>query len=149
MKLEMERRIEELSTKIKIHTQDSSTISRMPGGIGRNTPSFSEDNRYEGSTGITSVEPTSSTQLGAKDDRVDALRAEIERLRERCEEVEAALRAVRQESRLMESIIEALGRTGRGILQKVESVSVSPKIHAESQSSLRPEPDEDRVLLEE
>ncbi|KAJ8065605.1 hypothetical protein OCU04_006281 [Sclerotinia nivalis] len=149
MKLAMERRIEELSAEIKTHTQDSSTTSRMPEGIGRNTPSFSEDNKYEGSTGITSIEPTSSRQLGAKDDRVDVLRAEIERLRKRCEEVEAALRAVRQQSRLMESIVEALSRTGRGILQKVESVSLSPKIHPESQSSLRPESDDDRILLEE
>ncbi|CAD6456077.1 22417993-4b88-4803-9cdd-533df5a7a775 [Sclerotinia trifoliorum] len=149
MKLEMERRIEELSTEIKTHMQDSSTTSRMPAGIGRNITSFNEDNKHEGLTGITSVEPTSSRQLGAKDDLVDALRAEIERLRERCEEVEAVLRAVRQESRLMESIVEALGRTGRDILQKVESVSLSPKIHPESQSSLRPELDEERVLLEE
>ncbi|KAI9646184.1 hypothetical protein NHQ30_005624 [Ciborinia camelliae] len=149
LKLELEQRIQELSAGMKTHTQDSSTTLLIPEETRRNTPSPSEHKKFEGSTGTTATESISDAQLGAKDDQADLLRAEVERLRKRCEEVEAALRAVRQESRSMESIVEALSRAGKGILQKVESVSLSPEIHAESQSDPRPEPENELALLEQ
>ncbi|KAF7853552.1 uncharacterized protein EAF02_011857 [Botrytis sinoallii] len=100
------------------HTEDVGAKSLVPECIEKNVPSSSEYND-EGSTGIASTESTSDGQLRAKDDQANLLKAEIERLQKRCEEVEAALKAVRQESRSMESIMEALSRAGKGILQKV------------------------------
>ncbi|ESZ97651.1 hypothetical protein SBOR_1967 [Sclerotinia borealis F-4128] len=144
LKLEMEQRIQESSAETKTHTQDSSTTSLIPEGFGRSLPSPNEHKKYEGLTGITATESTSDEHLGAKDDQADLLRAEIERLRKRCQEVEAALIAVRHESRSMESIVKALSRAGKGILQKVESVSLSPEIYAESQPDSRSEPGNDR-----
>lgn len=149
LKFEMEQRIEELSAGMKTHTQDSSTTTLVPEETEGNPPSSSERKKHEGPTDTTSIQPTSHEMLGTKDDRADLLRAEIERLRKRCEEVEAALRAVRQESRSMERIVEALSKAGKGIFQKVESVSLSPEIHDESPSDPRPESEIDRVSLEE
>ena len=50
----------------------------------------------------------------------DELKEEIRRLRSRCAEVEYALRAVKDDSRKMEGIIEALGLAGRSILERAD-----------------------------
>ncbi|KAM0148283.1 hypothetical protein ACHAQE_006638 [Botrytis cinerea] len=148
LRLEMEQRIEQLSAGMKIYTESFSANSLLPGRIEKNVPSFSECND-EVSTGIASTESTSNGQLRAKDDQSNLLKAEIKRLQKRCEEVEAALKAVRQESRSMESIMEALSRAGKGILQKVESVSLSPETPSEPQLDSQPKPETDRLLPEE
>ncbi|KAE8451281.1 hypothetical protein EG329_004446 [Mollisiaceae sp. DMI_Dod_QoI] len=48
------------------------------------------------------------------------LKEEIRRLRNRCAEVEEALRAVRDDSRSMEGIVEALGLAGRSIMERAD-----------------------------
>jgi hypothetical protein len=48
----------------------------------------------------------------------EGLKEEIRRLRSRCAEVESALRVVRDDSRKMEGIIEALGLAGKSILER-------------------------------
>ncbi|TGO76334.1 hypothetical protein BELL_0161g00070 [Botrytis elliptica] len=148
LRLEMEQRIEQLSTGMKAHTEDVGAKSLVPECIEKNMPSSSEYND-EGSTGMASTESTSDGQLRAKDDQANLLKAEIERLQKRCEEVEAALKAVRQESRSMESIMEVLSRAGKGILQKVESVSLSPETPPEPQLDSQSKPETDRLILEE
>ncbi|TGO45910.1 hypothetical protein BCON_0356g00050 [Botryotinia convoluta] len=148
LRLEMEQRIEQLSAGMKIHTEDFGATSLIPECVEKNAPSSSEYND-EGSTGMASTEPTSDGQLRAKDDQANLLKAEIERLQKRCEEVEAALKAVRQESRSMESIMEALSRAGKDILQKIESVSLSPETPSEPQLDSRSKPETDRLLLKE
>lgn len=145
LKLEMEQRIEELSAGMKPYTQDSSNIPFIPEGLERDTASTSEDQNNEGSIGTRVTEPTGDAQLGAHD---DILKAEVERLRKRCEEMDAALRTIKQESRSMESIVAALSKAGKNIIQKVESVSLSPEIHPEPQPDRRSESDNDQALLE-
>jgi hypothetical protein len=50
----------------------------------------------------------------------EGLKEEIRRLRSRCTEVESALRVVRDDSRKMEGIIEALGLAGKLILERAD-----------------------------
>ncbi|KAF7948726.1 hypothetical protein EAE96_007919 [Botrytis aclada] len=148
LRLEMEQRIEQLSVGMKINTDEFSAKSLVPECTQENAPSSSEYND-EGSTGMASIEPNNDGRLPAKDDQANLLKAEIERLQKRCEEVEAALKAVRQESRSMESIMEALSMAGKGILQKIESVSLSPETPLEQQFNSRSKPETDRLLPEE
>ncbi|TAQ85893.1 hypothetical protein B7494_g5786 [Chlorociboria aeruginascens] len=49
------------------------------------------------------------------------LKEEIQRLRNRCGVVEAALRAVHEESRSMESIVEALSSAGKSIIERSDA----------------------------
>jgi hypothetical protein len=51
-------------------------------------------------------------------DSNEGLKEEIHRLQSRCVEVESALRVVRDDSRKMEGIIEALGLAGKSILER-------------------------------
>ncbi|THV48624.1 hypothetical protein BGAL_0237g00130 [Botrytis galanthina] len=148
LRLEMEQRIEQLSTGMKAQGEDFGATPLIPECIEKNASPSSEYSD-EGSTGMVSTESTSDGQLRPKDDQANLLKAEIERLQKRCEEVEAALKAVRQESRSMESIMEALSRAGKGILQKVESVSLSPETPSEVELDSRSKPETDRPLLEE
>jgi hypothetical protein len=50
----------------------------------------------------------------------EELKEEIRRLRSRCAEVETTLHAVRDDSRKMEGIVEALGLTGKSILERAD-----------------------------
>ncbi|KAB8297156.1 hypothetical protein EYC80_002537 [Monilinia laxa] len=145
LKLEMEQRIEELSAGMKANTKGSSNIPFVPEGLERDIASTSGDQNNEGPVGTRMIEPTDDAQLGAQD---DLLKAEIERLRKRCEEMDSALRGVKQESRSMESIVEALSKAGKNIVQKVESVSLSPETHPEPQPDPRSESDNDQAILE-
>ncbi|QSZ34944.1 hypothetical protein DSL72_007806 [Monilinia vaccinii-corymbosi] len=133
LKNEMEQRIEELSAGKRTHAQGSSTF--ILEGSGRDISSPSQHQKNEGSTGIRTIESTDDAHL----------KAETERLRKRCAEMEAALKAVRQESGSMESIVEELRRVGKGILQKVESVSPTPEAHPEPQPDLQSEPGKDQA----
>jgi predicted RNase H-like nuclease (RuvC/YqgF family) len=54
-------------------------------------------------------------------DSAEELHEEIQRLRHRCIEMEDTLRTVREESRSMEGIVEALGLAGKKITDKANS----------------------------
>jgi len=59
---------------------------------------------------------------GSNQDSAEALHEEIRRLQSRCIEMEATLYTVREESRSMEGIVEALGLAGKKITDKASSV---------------------------
>jgi predicted nucleic acid-binding Zn-ribbon protein len=126
LKLEMEQRIAELSAGINTHTKDpmaAASSSPTEGGPIPNTTSSNDKMDIDAPSAMT----TANTHDKTQDERADHLKAEIERLRKRCEEVEGALRAVREESRSMANMIEALSKAGKGILRRVEDVSLGPE----------------------
>ncbi len=65
------------------------------------------------------TKPTSYPKESLRESNED-LREEVRRLRSRCAEVESALRAVKDDSRKMEGIIEALGLAGKSILERAD-----------------------------
>ncbi|KAM3068787.1 hypothetical protein ACMFMG_010958 [Clarireedia jacksonii] len=136
LKLEMEQRIAELSAGHNTHTKlPTTTASSSPiaGDADPNEAPSSDSMDPDPTNAIT----TMNTHDKTRDEQADRLKAEIERLRKRCEEVEGALRAVRDESRSMENIVEALSKAGKGILRRVEDVSLGPEPR---QGEVKPEP---------
>ncbi|RAL58300.1 hypothetical protein DID88_006412 [Monilinia fructigena] len=147
--LELEGDVEDLAKSRDSYRQaavqeGAHNIPFIPEGLESDIASTSGDQNNEGSLGTRMIEPTDDAQLGVQD---DLLKAEIERLRKHCEEMDAALRAVKQDSRSMESIVEALSQVGKNIVQKVESVSLSPEMHPEPQPDPRSESDNDQAIL--
>lgn len=132
LKNELEQRIEELSSRANNTAEASVSVPQVTDEM-RTSPSTMEameDLKVEEITRRQSIEPISPSALHK--DHVDHLREEVERLRKRCEEVEGALQAVRDDSRSMENIVEALSKAGKGIIQRVEEVSSRPESIPES-----------------
>ncbi|KAH7360592.1 hypothetical protein BKA65DRAFT_189029 [Rhexocercosporidium sp. MPI-PUGE-AT-0058] len=118
MKLEMEQKIDALSDGSSRMDQAPSTFPRLVDDV--NTPASSIDVQNDLKMENTSdSRPTSHPKIALRDSNHE-LEEEIRRLRNRCAEVESALRAVREESRRMEGIIEALGLAGKSILERAD-----------------------------
>jgi len=144
LKTEMEQKIEELMTQKTAQDMATSTpqISESSGtrSIGREALIWNSDSSFQRiitdivtpassapeGRGDIKIEPTSDAQPSSKptDLQPDAnkdLKQEIQRLRDRCEEVENVLQTVREESRNMEGLIAALGRAGKSILERTDN----------------------------
>ncbi|KAK0129797.1 hypothetical protein ONS96_000349 [Cadophora gregata f. sp. sojae] len=117
LKLAMEQKIEELSggsSRMDVTRGSSEQLVNV------NTPTSDFDSQAElklEPAGDT--RPTSHPQLVQQQSN-EALEEEIRILRHRVAEVETALGAVRDESRNMEGIVEALGLAGKSILEKAD-----------------------------
>lgn len=121
LKAEMEERIEKLS----IGTKQTHGAAPADGSVSAahviedlNTPPSS------GSIpGDLKTEPVTESRIYAARSQADVnsdLKEEIRLLRTRCTEVEDTLRTVRDESRNMEEIIEALGLARKSILEQAD-----------------------------
>lgn len=126
LKTEMEQRIEALSsassrkdgaTSIGVATPNPRMIDDI------DTPASSvdipTDLKIEPMSDPHPTGPTSypgETQTESAED----LTEEIRRLRARCAEVESTLQAVRDDSRAMENIMEALGLAGKSIMERAD-----------------------------
>ncbi len=126
LKTEMEQRIESLSTRSSrvdgtLSTEDATLLPRLVDSV--DTPASSiegpSDLKIEPTSESRSVGPTSNPSKPPQDSTKD-LKEEISRLRNRCTEVEDALRSVREESRSVEGIVEALGVAGRSIMERAD-----------------------------
>lgn len=117
LKVEMEERIEELS----VGTKQTHGTAPADGSISAahviNTQPSSGSIPAELKT-----EPVTESTYSARSlkDVNNDLKDEIQRLRTRCAEVEDTLRTVRDESRNMEGIVEALGLARKSILQQAD-----------------------------
>ncbi|KAH7418272.1 hypothetical protein BKA64DRAFT_194966 [Cadophora sp. MPI-SDFR-AT-0126] len=117
LKLEMEQKIEALSG-------GSSRMDGPPSGSGQLVNVATHTSDVDSHTELK-LEPTSDSRPTSHSEIVrhesnQALEEEIRRLRSRCAEVEGALRAVREDSRNMEEMIEALGLAGKSILERAD-----------------------------
>jgi hypothetical protein len=126
LKTEMEHRIESLSARSSrmdgtMSTADATLLPQLVDGV--DTPASSiegpSDLKIEPTSESRSVGPTSDPSKPPQDS-TKHLKEEITRLRNRCTEVEDALRSVREESRSVEGIVEALGLAGRSILEQAD-----------------------------
>ncbi|KAL2074817.1 hypothetical protein VTL71DRAFT_8596 [Oculimacula yallundae] len=113
MKLEMEQKIEALSGGRMDFTSSAST--QHP-----DNPTSSTDPRKDFKTETSSDSQSTPHPYVTQRDSNPELEEEVQRLRTRCAEVESALRTVREESRSMESIVEALGLAGKSILERAD-----------------------------
>jgi len=128
LKAEMEERIEALSggSGRKDGILLSASVPHVIDDI--DTPASSAD----GPSGLK-IEPISdvvstSYPMEAESDSNARLKEEIQRLQNRSIEVESALRAVRDESRSIEGIVQALGLTGKSILERADkALESAPK----------------------
>ena len=127
LKEDMERKIEALnagsSRKDVLNTAGNAGPSSRPGGdMETDTLASSEDLVPELKMETTN-EPRQTPRTSypsappAPQESVDDLKAEIQRLRERCAEVENALRAIRDDSRSMEDIVKMLLDRADSMLQ--------------------------------
>ena len=130
LKEDMERKIESLNTRcctgtdVMIPVEDSAPVSRGD-DMETDTPTSSEELVPELKMELTTepTEPRRSAPTShpsgqpAPQESVEDLKAEIRRLRERCAEVENALRAIRDDSRSMEDIVKALLERADSTLQ--------------------------------
>ncbi|KUJ20971.1 uncharacterized protein LY89DRAFT_609265 [Mollisia scopiformis] len=119
LKAEMEQRIESLTTR---NDQGNSTTLAIP--LRRSLEdSATPPSSIEGQS-ILKAEPateTHSTSYPVPSQESDIeLKEEIRRLRSRCAEAEEALRAVRDDSRNMEGIVQALGLAGKSIMERAD-----------------------------
>lgn len=123
MKAEMEQTIEALRvgdspSDIVLLTAANIPVPHIIADV--NTLAFSVEAQSDFNTEpLTDTGPTSHPK-GILLESNDELKEEIRRLRSRCAEVESALRAVKDNSRKMEGIIEALGLAGRSILERAD-----------------------------
>ncbi|CZR54393.1 uncharacterized protein PAC_04277 [Phialocephala subalpina] len=121
LKAEMEQRIESLTAGSNL--RDGTHSSGVPIPIIRplddvaTPPSSNEGQGLEVEPAIRS-RPT-SYPIQSQESHIE-LKEEIRRLRSRCAEAEDALRAVRDESRSMEGIVEALGLAGKSITERAD-----------------------------
>lgn len=122
LKAEMEQRIEALIAGS--HQRDDTKSSIVPIPLHRplddvdTPPSSNEGQSSLESQPAKDFQPT-SYPIQPQESGIE-LKEEIRRLRSRCAEAEDALRAVRDESRSMEEIIEALGLAGRSIMERAD-----------------------------
>ena len=128
LKEDMERKIEALnagsSRKDVLNTAGNAGPSSRPGGdMETDTPASSEDLvplelKMETTSEPRQTAPTSYPSTSSvPQESVDGLKAEIQRLRERCAEMENALRAIRDDSRSMEDIVKTLLDRANSMLQ--------------------------------
>lgn len=123
MKAEMEQTINALragasTSDVALHNATLPTLTQIIDDV--DTPASSVEAQTELKIeAMVDVGPTSYPQEFLQESN-DELKEEIRRLRSRCAEVESALRAVRDDSRKMEGIIEALGLAGKSILERAD-----------------------------
>jgi hypothetical protein len=123
MKAEMEQTIEALQSgtstaDVTLRTADLLPLTQIIDDI--DTPASSVEAQSD-----LKIEPTAdagptSYPKEFLQESNDELKEEIRRLRSRCAEVESTLRVVRDDSRKMEGIIEALGLAGKSILERAD-----------------------------
>ncbi len=124
LKAEMEQRIKELTADLN-RTNDmlpEPDISVAGNTDGSDAPNTSKETQIN-----LKIEPIIEHKLashmpgGVQQKDIDTeLKAEILRLRSRCADVEGALRILRDESRNMEGIVEALGLARKSISEKAD-----------------------------
>ncbi|CZT49681.1 uncharacterized protein RSE6_10561 [Rhynchosporium secalis] len=117
MKIEMEQKIEALG-RGKNWTDIMSSASHHPDNIHFPASSTHVQNELKMEPSNDPI-PSSHTNTIQQDSNLE-LEEEVRRLRNRCAEVESALRAVQEESRSMEGIVEALGLAGKSILERAD-----------------------------
>jgi hypothetical protein len=123
MKAEMEQTIEALRagaspSDVVLRTAANIPVPHIIADV--NTPASSVEAQSDFKIEpLTDTGPTSHPKEILLESN-DELKEEIRRLRSRCAEVEYALRAVKDDSRKMEGIIEALGLAGRSILERAD-----------------------------
>ncbi|KAG4440219.1 hypothetical protein IFR05_004298 [Cadophora sp. M221] len=118
MKLEMEQKIEALSGESSRMDITPSAFPRLVDDVDTSASSIDVQNELK-MEHTSDSRPTSHPKLVQRDSNAE-LEEEIRRLRSRCAEFESALRAVREESRSMEGIVEALGLAGKSILERAD-----------------------------
>jgi chromosome segregation ATPase len=121
MKAEMEQTIEALRAEatvsdVALHSAALLPLTQIIDDV--DTPASSVEAQMD-----LKIEPTADTVPTSYpkeflQESNEGLKEEIRRLRSRCAEVESALRVVRDDSRKMEAIIEALGLAGKSILER-------------------------------
>lgn len=87
-----------------------------------NQQSGKSDTKTEAPQEPTSISTTREVAQIQSTDIVSELRTEIQKLRDRCKEYEQALLLVRSENREIDRLMEALGRAGRCIRERVDGV---------------------------
>ena len=128
LKEEMERKIEALNAgrsgvnEDMNSAEDAAPISHLRDDMETDTADSSEEFVPELKTEVTSEPLRNAPTLfpsypPAPQESVEDLKAEIRRLRERCAEVENALRAIRDDSRSMEDILKKLLERADSTLQ--------------------------------
>jgi hypothetical protein len=123
MRAEMEKTIEALragasASEVALRTAAILPIAHVINDV--DTPASSVEAPSD-----LNIEPTADTRPTSHpkeflQESNEELKEEIRRLRSRCAEVETALRAVRNDSRNMEGIVEALGLAGKSILERAD-----------------------------
>jgi len=102
-------------------SEDATLLPQLVDSIDTSASSIEgpSDLKSEPTSESRSVGPTSNPSKPPQDS-TKALKEEITRLRNRCTEVENALRSVREKSRSVEGIVEALGLAGRSIVEQAD-----------------------------
>jgi chromosome segregation ATPase len=123
LRAEMERTIETLragssASDVPVRTPAFLPITHVIDDI--NTPVSSVEAQSDLKIEPTAEDLPTSYPKEFLTDSNGALKEEIRRLRSRCAEVETALRAVRDDSRNMEGIVQALGIAGKSILERAD-----------------------------
>lgn len=121
LKAEMEQRIESLTSRTHQRGMVSPTFAiplhRVVDDLA--TPPSSIEG-YGSLKAEPAIEAQPTSYPGPPQESDMELREEIRRLRNRCAEAEDALRAVRDDSRSMEGIVEALGLAGKSIMERAD-----------------------------
>jgi predicted RNase H-like nuclease (RuvC/YqgF family) len=139
LKAEMEKKIEALNRSGQTaETGPSNEAQNLPITDGTETPASPPEpppilkiepmSEPSNSAEIHSANDIPAPEMAApppppesNQDSAEALHEEIRRLQRRCMEMEDTLRKVREESRSMEGIVEALGLAGKKITDKANS----------------------------
>ena len=128
LKADMERKMEALNAgrggvnEARKPAEDAAPISHLGDNMETDTPDSSEDFVPELKMEVTSepgrnASTSSSSGPVEPQESVEDLKAEILRLRERCAEVESALKVIRDGSRSMEDIVKTLLERADSTLQ--------------------------------
>ena len=123
IKAELELKIEALragerASDVAVRTPTILPVPRLVDDVGTPTSSVEAHNDFKIEP-MADLGPTSFPREFLQESN-EALKEEIRHLRSRCVEVETALRAVRDDSRNMEGIVEALGLAGKSILERAD-----------------------------
>jgi len=118
LKFEMEQKIEALSGGSSRMDLTPSGSEQLLNNVASPTSDIDDQTQLK-SEATSDSRPTSHPKVVQRDSH-QGLEEEIQRLRNRCAEVESALQAVREESRNMEGIVEALGLAGKSILERAD-----------------------------
>jgi len=118
LKFEMEQKIEALSGGSSRMDLTPSGSEQLVNNVASPTSDIDDQTQLK-SEATSDSRPTSHPKVVQRDSH-QGLEEEIQRLRNRCAEVESALQAVREESSNMEGIVEALGLAGKSILERAD-----------------------------